>query len=236
MSYKYQRIVFSIVVIATLISCNKNNELPQFEGQYKNSTEGIITPVIMFTKQGQVTDITTIQGFLQRKGFTNEFIFNSSSISIPTGLSVLTISENNTVSILTNGSSTILQGEIIDKTSSELTIAAMDSTKYYIMREAGRCDTFSIGISNSKRKFYPLSSFSGYKGFYKFRRILPLKINNGQLIMPLMKSLVSSSNGGSSCYVYFRDYWDSFNSDIPGQLMKGDTIVYQINEVPLVRQ
>jgi hypothetical protein len=237
-----QKKIFLLAIIVALISCKKNDDSFQIEGQYKSNTNGIVTPVMMYTKQGQVTSSTTIQDFLQRKGVSSAFIFNSSSTSITANMLTLTITQNNMATILTSFSSSPMQGEIVNQTSSELVIAQMDSVQSLIPNGssniASRCDTLSMAIKNINpaKKYYPLPSSSGYNGYYKFRPMFPVEIKNRQLILPLMTSLVSASSGNSYCLNSVRDEWNTFNSNIIGQLQTGDTIIYQIKEVQLLKQ
>lgn len=241
-----QRNILMLIVFSILISCKEDESLFQIEGLYKSFINANVTPVIMYTKQGQVTSSTTIQDFLKRRGRLDAFILNSSSTSVTPNLLTLMIKQNNMATISTDYSITPLQGEIINQTSSELVIALMDSVRFSVLNgginimSMNRCDTLGTAIISIKtpKTYYPLSASTGVSSYYKLRQRFPIGIKNGQLFLPLMTSFISASNasGNRYCSSNLGDQWNSFNLNATGQLNTGDTIVYQIKEVLLLKQ
>lgn len=85
--------IFLIVILVTFISCNKNNDLPNLNGEYKTDTIASVTPVRMFTANGEVTEMDIIRKYLEKKG-ANRFHLNGNPSFTPDFMT-LTFIENN---------------------------------------------------------------------------------------------------------------------------------------------
>lgn len=238
------RILFLLAILATFISCNKNNDLPNLIGEYKTDTIASLTPVRMFTANGEVTDMEIIREYLEKKG-ANRFNFNRIS-SLTPDFMTLTFIENKEVIVKTPFSNTV-KSELIKRTATELLIAYPDSMLVYtsgglIPKTHSRCDTLSRALQNidPPRVYYRFSAAVGIGDFYTFRPIFQVRIKNNRLFLPLISYVVNSEPKTPVSYYYCRqtsmDNHNSFNVNVIGQLQTGDTIVYQEKEVAFIKQ
>ena len=235
------KLAILFILFSLLISCNKNNDVLSIEGKYIPALTGNLTPVIMYTMQGQVTNPAFIKEFLQRNRMINGFIFDSSVISVAPNLISITFLKDNKVTAFSEPLPTAINCEIIERTSSQIVIANMDSSYGYLSPYSpNRCDSLKTTIKsvNSGRVIYRMSPATGYEGgYYNYRPMFPIEINNEKLFLPIMTSMVRSTTGPYGyCSESGYDGYNLFNRNIVGQLRAGDTIVYQINKVQLIKQ
>ena len=232
-----RKVICFLIPVLILISCKKSRDAISLPGTYKSGNMEKVYPPVMITKQGQVTDLGIIKNFLQFRGLQGNFIFDSSSIQVLGNVLTLTIDQNNKVSILKDSSTSMVAGEIINQTSTQIVIAGNDSVEgtvpsYY----SSRCDTLNI-TSVIPPKTYYILPVGTYNSFSKYRPMFPVEIKNQSLVLPLLKSVVSCYNGSSKfCSDYTVEQWNIFNPSIVAQLQTGDTILYQAKDVTLLKQ
>lgn len=232
---------FLFVTLLALTSCKKNNDDIKFEGEYKPSSIANIDEVMMYSHQGQVKQTTIVKDFLTRKNLLEHFTFDKKTE--PTNNFILTyffdFKNNGTVYSSSGGSSTQQVAEIVSRTPTYLDIAAIDSVSSPLNTGNNRCLDLQAIIANPipVKKEYILNRATGYSSYYKFRPMMRFEIINKQLFIPIITSLASYTyDSGYSCYNHSSGGHATFNNSILNQLKPGDTIVYQIKRVHLIKQ
>lgn len=240
--YKNSLLLFSL---AAFIACKKNDEL-LINGQYKPASTVTIDAVVMLTKEGLITNTSLIKEFVRRHLNTGDldyyFLFDKSTESInhPTQGLTFDFKDNNMVeTTYYQDQSSLTEVKIVKKTSSYIDIASMYTVQTNVSLSPGRCEILMRQATSPVLTEEPSTYVytpNGYSRPYNYRPMTRLEIRNGELYLPFTNVLVSNKQAGAACSFANRNSYKVFNHEIAKQLQKGDTIVYQMKRVQLIKQ
>ncbi|HVX28092.1 MAG TPA: hypothetical protein VHB70_17220 [Parafilimonas sp.] len=226
-----------IIVIIFFISCDKNNDpIFRVSGTYTTDLNENIDPVILLTDHKEITDTAIILDFLRRRNLENDFIFNKASVQILPNLLTVTFNDSSINYIVSDTLSKAAR--MVSMSQSLIIISDIDSIKVYVPVDDNRCQFLGDSVKeiNAAKVFYSVPISSGFLGYNKFTPTFALTLNNQQLFLPLINYATSFSSSTQYCYSFYKDLWNTFNSNLSNQLKEGDTIVYQTKQVPLRKQ
>ena len=229
-----------VVMLFIANSCKKpSSPAPEFLGIYQASNSINLSPVFMYTQNGQVTDQAVIGAYLNKNGFLNGYFDNIDSM-IPSNFTfeVNFIDGNTATWIQPAGNSTTSAGfSITQKSSTGFILEAFATTPsvtypiYQTRTDSLIAQTNSIDMfSNCK----PVLAEAGSAQECTFRQAYPFIIKNGQLYLLSYNCAItghfpykSSSAAANVVGV--------FNTDITKQLNAGDTVLTQIRTILLTQ-
>ncbi|MHA6248819.1 hypothetical protein ACXYMU_12830 [Pontibacter sp. CAU 1760] len=231
-----KRLSLTLYVALLLTGCSKEKLSPRLTGKFKSDTLGSIQPVRMYTMHGQVTDAATIEKYLQRRNTQNGFDLVNTSFQVPTNFLLLDINKDKQVSV-TRAPSAPYKASVISSTATEVLIAQEDSVSIFVPASSNRCDRLSleVGAHTPAGKFLVPPPHTGYNSGYKFRPQFTVQLKDGQLVLPLLTFGVSNTGNAAACWQATIHMWDTFNPSVLKALQHGDTLVYQLKEIKLLR-
>jgi hypothetical protein len=232
--------VFGVLVVN---GCGKDPEAPLvLSGIYQSGTTSLVaTPIRMYTKNGEVNNPPMLDHFLYRH-FRSWGPF--SRIDIPSGTRVFTLTvRSNKRATLTNtnvapGDS--VQAEVLVQKPTSFVLANLDSVDVLSAGGAStRCDRLDELIGNTHRgkRCTAVPATTGYGFNCRIRPVRLITIEGRQLVIPQFNYvIIAGYPAANSCEVVRAEEWNTFNPAILNQLVTGDTIVVQEQEIPLTKK
>lgn len=236
-TYPFKRFITLILNALLLAGCGQDSMAPRFTGQYTSEPIGTIQPARMYTAHGEVTDEMVILQFLKRKNATSIFNLTESIFQVPTNYVTLDLKADKSA-LVTHPPSVPYKATLIGSTANELLIAQKDSVQIFVPSSRTRCDELSLKARAHMPagNFFVPPPFTGYNSGYRFRPQFVVQVKDNQLFLPFLTFIISNTINGASCRTWNANIWDTFNSTLLPQLQHGDTLVYQLKEVKLVRK
>ena len=229
--------------VLAMISCGKDKKAPLvLSGSYQSGpTTLVATPIRMYTEKGEVNNPALMDHFLYRH-FRTSGPF--SRIDIPPGPRVFTLAiRSNKRATLTNtnvapGDS--IQAEVLAQELSSFVLANLDSVD--VLSAGGaptRCDQLDELIGNTHRGKHciALPATTGYRFNCRIRPVRLVTIKGSQLVIPLFNYVITAGYPApNNCEIVRAEEWNTFNPAILNQLVAGDTLVVQEQQIPLTKK
>jgi hypothetical protein len=236
-SMNLKPVFYTLLLLSFITTACKKSSGPvintiNLEGIYEAANVQSLAGTYMYTVNGQVTNKDTIIAYLSRHTLLGTADLNAFGTSAPYN------TDNEQVTFLTNGQATLsrlvddttqlTQFKITQKAENGFVLAAVDSTFYAY---------YPYGLSRSEMLDNEANTLSPAGNCYtsinvcSSREQLPFVIKNNQLYLNRFSLIITTYNSsnivgsisGSANY----GFAGSFNTDLPGKLIAGDTVVYQ---------
>ena len=226
-----------LLLLFITTACKKSsgpiiNNTISLEGTYEAANVQNLAGTYMYTVNGQVTNKDTIMAYLSRHTLLGTADLNAFGTSAPYN------TDNEQVTFLTKGQATLSMlvddttqltpFNITKKTENGFVLAAVDSVFYgYNPDEILRINI----LDNEANTLGPAGNCYASINACSFREQLPFVIKNNQLYLNRLSLIITTYNtsgiygsiSGSASY----NVVGSFNTGLLGNLITGDTVVYQ---------
>lgn len=221
--------------------------------EYETEPNFRLGPIIMFTKNNEITDTNFIKKYLQNHSTfaRNDTFFHLSTLHPATSIYKVKMSSLGKDSIRHKWTGVVgvpspftpyKPFEIMSKSDTQLLIKTSDSTGFgYLSNPLSHSDT----IYQKLYKLLPTEVVCGKKGDPPFeryvclgRQIIPVNIRNEELYIQLLTFLhvdLNQPQGGSFIRLIF-DNTNLFDPKVRSYMYANDTIVYQSKELKLIKQ
>lgn len=235
----------ALTLLLVTSACKKQNS-SDYEGEYQSSGQLTEEPVVMYTRSGVEINVQRIEGVLRRRNMLGgRFNLNvgTTPVTAPSYLSsweMLTlgastpmkikVSANHSASIsgINSGNTPVaIQGNATQPTRDVLLITQTDSTTLFTSgSEACLALPQKVARYHDGRRWRYIGQAPGsvYSYMCWQKRTFVLYAANGQLTIPMVSCMMSSTNCGYSFSGYS---WFAPNDNMASQLLPGDTVVIQ---------
>ncbi|WP_303312702.1 hypothetical protein [Hymenobacter sp. BT730] len=224
-----------------LSNCQKDPAPPllALPGSYYSANEIVAQPIRMYTQQGEVRNDALIDDFIRRE--YQPAGFPRTNLSIGDSLLLLTIPEKGPVTLVSKTfyKTYFAQAQVSGQTHDSFALTRLDSiTQRVPLATPTRCAVLMDQMEQAppSRRCFPISSTTGYAQFCWLKQAYAIGIRDGQLFLPVFNYLVKSDFSAGRCMFGRSGQWNLFNSAIRSQLLAGDTLVVQMNEVALLKK
>lgn len=229
-------LTLALVFVALFTGCSKDEAAASFDstGQYKLASTITTNPIVMYTRNGIVSNQQVLDNFLIRKQLPTPVFYRNDVPNNVFSDFTIDINRNNqaTISYQTNSNTATVNAEITTRTPQYLVLAHTDSVfvgsnlpvdilqeNIVLIKRMLRCTTSPL-ISKCMNRPFTVTA-----------------IQNNKLFLPLFAWLIQTGptttiRGGLT----IGSAINIFNPAIVNRLATGDTIVVQTRELALRKQ
>ncbi|AIZ65386.1 hypothetical protein PK28_17080 (plasmid) [Hymenobacter sp. DG25B] len=230
-----------LTALLSLSNCQKDPAPPllALPGQYYSANEIVAQPIRMYTQQGEVLNDALIEDFIHREYEPSGFLRTNQAIG--DSLLLLTIPEKGPATLVSKTfyPTDFAQAQVSGQTHDSFTLTRVDSIQLLLPTTPPlRCAVLGDQIEKAlpSRRCVPIVNQIGYSQLCWLKPAYAIGIRDGQLYLPALNYLVKSAAPGSRCLFSRGSRWNLFNPALRNQLLAGDTLVVQINEVALLKK
>ncbi|SEV97467.1 hypothetical protein SAMN05428988_0919 [Chitinophaga sp. YR573] len=214
------------VSLIILAACTKEDNITISDGTYESNGTILVTPAILYTKDGSITDVKIISDYLQRKSLNGIFTLKSGNDTTSDNVSF--VFKGTTVS----RTDTRTQYDVVYKEAGFALIVEQDTAwASGINMTELNCQNVALKI---RQNVAPRNCLYTAVGQYcGFKQQFPIVKNGSSLNLPVINFHFTQT---SSCEYREPNALDFFNTDILSELQATDTLLVQTSTIPLYKK